>query len=68
MCEEAQMAVNMNVEAAPRMRYNVNATKSDYFSGEFETAEEAIDAAAELVHQGYATVAIRDSSLDKEIW
>lgn len=68
MCEEMQMAVSTNVTAAPRMRYHVNATKSEYFSGEFGTAEEAIDAAAELVHQGYATVAIRDSNLDKDIW
>lgn len=68
MCEEAQMKVNMNVVAAPRMRYQVNATRSMYFTGEFDTAEEAAVAALGLVQEGYATVAIRDIELDRDIW
>jgi len=68
MCEEAQMTVNMNVVATPHKRYHVNANKSMYFSNEFDTAEEAVDAAAELVHEGYAVVSIRDNELDKDIW
>jgi hypothetical protein len=68
MCEENQVAVNMNLEAAPHKRYHVNATRSMYFSEEFETAEEAAVAALGLVQEGYATVAIRDTDLDKDMW
>lgn len=63
MCEEAKMAVT-----SPHKRYNVNANKSMYFSGEFDTAEEAVASAAELIHEGYAVVSIRDNELDKDIW
>lgn len=68
MGDEVQIAVNMNVEAAPHKRYQVNATRSMYFSGEFDTAEEAAVAALGLVQEGYATVAIRDIELDKDLW
>lgn len=67
MCEE-NTTVQMNVVATPHKRYHVNANRSMYFSAEFDTQEEAVQAAAQLVSEGYAVVAIRDNEQDKDIW
>jgi hypothetical protein len=69
MCDEDKVNVTMTVGAASTPRFIVSANKSMYFSAGYETVEEALSKASELVNEGYAITTIRDRDNDSEgIW
>lgn len=51
-----------------RKRYQVGANKSSYYSEEFDSIEEAIQAASEKIRDGYSLVTVRDKIDENEPW
>lgn len=66
MCDLENVHAVAQAQAAPRPRFHVGANKSLYFGADFDTVEDAIDAAARLAHEGYDLVTIRDNT--SEAW
>lgn len=67
MCEQ-NTTINMEVEAAPRPRYHVNANKNLYVGASFDNIEDAVAEASRLALEGYDMVSIRDNHSDQGAW
>lgn len=64
MCEQ-NIVAHMSVEAAPRPRYHVGATKSLFSGANFDSIEEAVAEASRLAIEGYDLITIRDNQSDE---